>query len=110
DHSSECVLVIGQASVQDNEDTVKAVAEHQKLADKEIRAHSGIPGIPSTYGVGHGKMYYEPATKDAPQEDVWSSELYMNFVPQLFARLRKEFGEDVPLLHDVHHRLTPIEA
>src|SRR5437762_566827 len=34
----------------------------------------------------------------------------MNFVAQLFARLRKEVGEDVPLLHDVHHRLTPIEA
>src|SRR5256886_10449368 len=34
----------------------------------------------------------------------------MNFVPQLFARLRKEFGEDIPLLHDVHHRLTPNES
>src|SRR5437588_7933798 len=55
-------------------------------------------------------MYYEPAAKDAPPEEVWSSELYMNFVPQLFSRLRKEFGEDVPLLHDVHHRLTPMEA
>jgi len=34
----------------------------------------------------------------------------MNFAPQLFSRLRKEFGPDLPLLHDVHHRLTPIEA
>ncbi len=34
----------------------------------------------------------------------------MNFVPRLFERLRREFGEDLPLLHDVHHRLTPIEA
>ena len=24
--------------------------------------------------------------------------------------MRKEFGPDVHLLHDVHHRLTPIEA
>src|SRR5258708_16713751 len=55
-------------------------------------------------------MYYEPAEKDAPVEDVWSSELYLNFVPRLFDRLRKEFGSDVHLLHDVHHRLTPIEA
>ncbi len=55
-------------------------------------------------------MYYEPAEKDAPPESAWSSELYMNFVPRLFERLRKEFGEDLPLLHDVHHRLTPIEA
>jgi len=66
--------------------------------------------LQSTYGVGRGKMYYEPAEKDAPPESAWSSELYMNFVPRLFERLRKEFGEDLPLLHDVHHRLTPIEA
>lgn len=108
--SREGVLVYGHASGADIEDTVKAVAEYQKMGYKAIRAQSGIPGIPSTYGVGKGKMYYEPATKDWPQEDVWSSDLYMNFVPQLFARLRKEFGEDLPLLHDVHHRLTPNEA
>src|SRR5258706_4648257 len=108
--SRESVLVYGHASGADIEDTVKAVAHYKSLGYKAIRAQSGIPGIASTYGVGKGKMYYEPAVKDAPQEDVWSSELYMNFVPQLFARLRKEFGEDIPLLHDVHHRLTPIEA
>src|SRR6202035_3139255 len=51
-----------------------------------------------------------PAEKNAPLEDAWSSDLYLNFVPRLFERLRKEFGEDLPLLHDVHHRLTPIEA
>jgi mannonate dehydratase len=55
-------------------------------------------------------MHYEPAEIDAPPENLWSTDLYLNFVPQLFARLRKEFGEDLPLLHDVHHRLTPIEA
>lgn len=108
--SRESVLVYGHASGADIEDTVKAVAHYKSLGYKAIRAQSGIPGLASTYGVGKGKMYYEPAVKDAPQEDAWSSELYMNFVPQLFARLRKEFGEDIPLLHDVHHRLTPIEA
>ncbi|HLK04988.1 MAG TPA: D-mannonate dehydratase ManD [Candidatus Acidoferrum sp.] len=108
--SRESVLVYGHASGADIEDTVKAVAHYQSMGYKAIRAQSGIPGLASTYGVGKGKMYYEPAVKDAPQEDVWDSERYMNFVPQLFARLRKEFGEDVPLLHDVHHRLTPNEA
>src|SRR5260370_13225894 len=55
-------------------------------------------------------MYYEAAEKDAPLENVWSSALYLNFVPRLFERLRKEFGSDLHLLHDAHHRLTPIEA
>ena len=34
----------------------------------------------------------------------------LNHAPELFERLRKEFGSDVHLLHDAHHRLTPIEA
>src|SRR5260370_38772736 len=34
----------------------------------------------------------------------------MNCEPGLFERLRKEFGLDLHLLHDVHLRLPPIEA
>ena len=108
--SREAVLVYGHACGADIEDTVKAVAEYQALGYKAIRAQSGIPGLESTYGVGRGKMHYEPAEIDVPPENLWSTDLYLNFVPQLFARLRREFGEDVPLLHDAHHRLSPIEA
>src|SRR5213082_3117927 len=49
--SREGVLVYGHASGQDIEDTVRAVAEYQKLGYKAIRAQSGIPGIPSTNGL-----------------------------------------------------------
>ena len=108
--SRDGVLVYGHASGGDIEDTVKAVANYVALGYKAIRAQSGIPGLTSTYGVGRGNMYYEPAEKDAPPENQWSSEHYMNFVPQLFSRLRQEFGPDLHLLHDVHHRLTPMEA
>ncbi len=108
--SREGVLVYGHASGADVEETVAAVAHYKKLGYKAIRAQSGIPGLPSTYGVGRGKMHYEPAEKDAPPENVWSTELYLNFAPTLFARLRQEFGSELHLLHDVHHRLTPIEA
>src|SRR2546430_11426532 len=81
--SREGVLVYGHASGKDIEETVKAAAEYMKRGYKGIRAQVGIRGIPRSYGVGRGKMYYEPAAKDAPPEEVWSSELYMNFVPQL---------------------------
>lgn len=108
--SREAVLVYGHASGADVEDTVAAVAEYLKLGYKAIRAQSGIPGLGSTYGVGRGKMHYEPAEKGNAPENLWSSEKYLNFVPQLFARLRKEFGPELHLLHDAHHRLTPIEA
>jgi len=108
--SRDAILVYGHANGKDIDATVAAVADYAKLGYRAIRAQSGIPGLESTYGVGRGKMFYEPAEKDAPAEDAWSSELYLNFVPRLFERLRKEFGSDLHLLHDAHHRLTPIEA
>jgi mannonate dehydratase len=108
--SRDGVLVYGHASGGNLEETVTAVGEYIKLGYKAIRAQSGIPGLASTYGVGRGQMHYEPAEKGAPPENAWSTEKYLEFVPQLFSRLRKEFGPDVHLLHDAHHRLTPIEA
>ena len=108
--SRDGVLVYGHASGVDLEDTVKAVSEYVALGYKAIRAQSGVPGLQTTYGVGRGKMHYEPAEVDAPTENLWSSELYLQFVPKLFERLRREFGSALHLLHDAHHRLTPIEA
>jgi mannonate dehydratase len=108
--SRDGVLVYGHASGGNIEETVSAVGNYINRDYKAIRAQSGIPGLASTYGVGPGMGHYEPAEKGAPPENQWSTEHYLNFVPQLFARLRKEFGPDFHLLHDVHHRLTPIEA
>jgi mannonate dehydratase len=108
--SRDAVLVYGPASGGAVEETVDAVAKYVAQGYKAIRAQSGIPGLPNTYGVGRSGEHYEPAEKDAPPEHRWSSEHYLNFVPQLFFRLRKEFGPDLHLLHDAHHRLTPIEA
>jgi len=108
--SRESVLVYGHASGADIEETIQAVAHYVALGYRAIRAQSGVPGMDSTYGVGRGTMFYEPAEKDAPPENRWSTEHYLNFVPALFTRLRKEFPPHLPLLHDAHHRLAPIEA
>jgi mannonate dehydratase len=108
--SRDRVLVYGHASGDDLNATVEAVGKYIKLGYKAIRAQSGVPGMKSTYGVGRGDMYYEPAEKTAPPENFWSTEHYLNFAPQLFARLRQEFGSEIHLLHDSHHRLSPIEA
>jgi mannonate dehydratase len=108
--SRDAVLVYGHASGADIEKTVEAFAKYLELGYKAVRAQSGIPGLNSTYGVGRGVMAYEPAEKNAPPENQWSTEHYLSFVPHLFARLRNEFGPQVHILHDAHHRLTPIEA
>lgn len=55
-------------------------------------------------------MHYEPAEGKRPVETSWSSEKYLDHAPKLFEALRSRFGFEPQLLHDVHHRLTPIEA
>ncbi len=108
--SREGVMVYGHANGNDIAETVDEVAKYIDLGYKAIRAQSGIPGLDSTYGVAKDKMYYEPADADLPTENVWSTEKYLRHVPQLFDHLRDKFGFEHHLLHDVHHRLTPIEA
>src|SRR5512135_2971129 len=104
------VLVYGHANGRDIEETAEEVGKYVALGYKAVRAQSGIPGLASTYGVAGDKLFYEPAEKGLPPENAWSSEKYLLHVPKLFAALRLKFGDELHLLHDVHHRLTPIEA
>jgi mannonate dehydratase len=113
--SRESVLVYGHANGGTIDETVAAVGRYAAAGYKAIRAQCAVPGLADAYGVSRaaretGHPVYEPAEKGLPRETVWSTEQYLNFVPTLFERLRKEVGPDVHLLHDVHHRLTPIEA
>jgi mannonate dehydratase len=108
--SREAVRVYAHANGLSVDDAVKAVAHHLDLGYTAIRVQSGVPGLSSTYGVARGGKPYEPAEKSGVSEHRWSTEAYLNFVPRLFERIRSEFGDEVDLLHDVHHRLTPIEA
>lgn len=108
--SREGVMVYGHANATDADGVVAAAGRYLELGYRAVRAQSGIPGLKTTYGVGRGGVHYEPAEPGLPPENVWSTEAYLAFVPSLFERLRREFGPDVHLLHDAHHRLTPIEA
>jgi len=108
--SREGVMVYGHANGKTIEETVAEAMKYKADGYKAIRLQSGIPGLASTYGVSKDKKYYEPADADLPTENVWSTVKYMRTVPELFAAAREALGWDVHLLHDVHHRLTPIEA
>jgi mannonate dehydratase len=108
--SRTSVMVYGHASGNDIGETLDQVARYVDLGYQAVRAQSGIPGLPGTYGVSADKLFYEPAEKGLPPENVWSSEKYLLHVPRLFEALRAKFGDDLHLLHDAHHRLTPIQA
>jgi mannonate dehydratase len=104
------VLVYAHANGGDIAEAVDSVQKHVDLGYLAVRAQSGVPGVASSYGVPKAGKPYEPAERGLPSESLWSSERYLNFAPKLFQAVRDACGEDLHLLHDVHHRLTPIEA
>lgn len=106
------VLVYGHAA---GATVADALDDAQRLVDagyRAVRVQCGVPGLPATYGVPHGGPGpYEPAQAGpVPVETVWSTPPYLDVVPRLFAAARDRFGAGLHLLHDVHHRLTPMEA
>jgi len=107
--SRDAVMVYGHASGATIEATVAAAGGFIAQGYKAVRAQCAVPGLERVYGVAAGRAY-EPAERGPLPETVWSSERYLETVAPLFERLRREFGSQPHLLHDVHHRLRPIEA
>ncbi|MDM7955193.1 D-mannonate dehydratase ManD [Blastomonas sp.] len=108
--SRESVMVYGHANGTTIEDTIAVALDYQRQGYKAIRLQCGVPGMASTYGVSKDRYFYEPADADLPTENVWNTSKYLRVVPELFKAAREALGWDVHLLHDIHHRLTPIEA
>jgi mannonate dehydratase len=108
--SREAVLVYGHASGDTIDAAVQSAADYVGRGYRAVRVQTSVPGLEGTYGVAKGP-HYEPAVRGAsPQQTVWNTGLYVEVVPRLFAALREALGPHLHLLHDVHHRLTPIEA
>lgn len=110
--SREGVMVYCHTTGHTIDDVLEDYARHKEMGFKAIRVQCGVPGMKTTYGMAKGKgLAYEPATKGAwPEEQLWSTEKYLDFTPKLFDAVRSQFGFSEHLLHDMHHRLTPIEA
>lgn len=114
-------LAYGHASGRDTEELFDSIREHLDLGYKAIRVQTGIPGFDSVYGVaasagGDGERYdHEPARRGSggralPVEESWDTRAYLRHVPTVFEEVRSEFGAELPLLHDGHHRMSPREA
>src|SRR5262245_31389396 len=100
--SREDVLAYCHASATTVDETIASIAQYQKKGYRAIRVQCTTPGQDESYGVAKGGQRYEPAERGLPKETLWSTEPYLRFAPDLFARVRHEFGPDLHLLHDVH--------
>jgi mannonate dehydratase len=115
--SREGLLAYGHASGTSFESLGESINMHLEKGYRAIRVQSSIPGVHAVYGVAaqaqaSGERYdYEPAGRGAaPAQEDWDSAAYLRHVPKVFDYVRQEFGPELPLLHDAHHRLRPIEA
>jgi mannonate dehydratase len=97
--------------------THEAVADAARRFTSEgvryIRAQVGVEGQ-ATYGAGSNSPTNPPPVK-LTGEGHFAGELfepakYRRSVPKLFEYLRKELGDEIELLHDMHERLAPIDA
>lgn len=105
------ILTYTHTTGRDVAELKDSVDEKLAAGFRAVRVQSGVPGLNRVYGVNDQGGTYEPAqrTAIAPEED-WDSDLYLKTAPAMLASIREHVGPDVKLLHDVHHRLTPIQA
>jgi len=104
------VMIYGHASGASLEEMLDDFAEYLDRGYRAVRAQCAVPGMGKVYGVHPGSALYEPASAHLPAEESWDTGPYLRFAPRMLGAVRERFGFDVHLLHDVHHRLSPIEA
>jgi mannonate dehydratase len=73
-----------------------------------VRAQVGVPGQ-ETYGA-RGGAAGAGAADEHFAGNLFEPAAYQRAVPRLFEHLRRELGDEIELLHDVHERLHPIQA
>ena len=105
-------LVYTHATGRDIPELLDSVEEHREHGYRAIRLQTAVPGIPASYGVPtEGSKEYEPAARGtAPKIETWDTRAYLRYIPSVFEAARSKFGQELILLHDAHHRLTPTEA
>jgi len=118
--SREGLLAYGHASGKELPELFDSVREHLEEGYRAIRIQSGVPGLKAIYGIasqsadtfgGEARYDHEPARRGAlPVLEDWDTRSYLRHLPGVFEAVRHEFGPELPLLHDGHHRMTPIQA
>jgi len=114
------LMAYGHASGASLPELFDSVREHQAQGYRSIRVQTGVPGLNRIYGIasqsgpadaGAERYDHEPAQRGAlPAEEDWDTRAYLRHIPTVFEAVRNEFGPELPLLHDGHHRMTPIQA
>lgn len=97
----EGVKVYRHADGRDPQEVLDNVLKFQEQGILVIRCQLG----------GYGGIGREPRRPEGAQHGAYfDPDTYSVTVPKMFEYIRSKIGDELPLLHDVHERLTPIDA
>jgi mannonate dehydratase len=103
----------GHASGADLPELLDSIRARLDEGFRAVRVQSGVPGLGMVYGVTSTDIRRDQEANGRPPvpvEEIWDTGAYLRHLPGVFEAVRGEFGPELPLLHDAHHRLTPIQA
>ena len=103
----EAADVYRHASGEEIPEVIDMAKKYMSEGVRHVRVQVGTPGM-SGYGAGRrgGRT-----TADAlHSEPVFEPAVYIRRALKLFEECRKQLGEEVELLHDVHERVTPTQS
>jgi len=95
----------GHASGGEIPEVIESAKKYMAMGFRHVRCQIGVPGMAgygSRAGVKsvpalHGGRVYEPAP-------------YIRRALDMFEAIRKELGDEIEILHDVHERISPSQA
>jgi mannonate dehydratase len=95
------------ASGRTPEEVVTSVQKFMTQGFRHIRIQLGGYG---SVGILGNKPDFKEAAFGAESDSFMDQRAYLNSVPKMFQIVRKECGDEVELLHDIHERVEPMDA
>lgn len=112
--SREGALVYAHATGHDIDALLETISHYRSQGYKAVRVQCGIPNMPKGgYGIAaqdDDSKHFITQFGALPDQETWDSDTYLRHMPTVFEKIRERFGDDLKVLHDVHHRLLPREA
>jgi mannonate dehydratase len=95
----------GHADGAEIPEVIESARRYIAQGFRHVRVQIGIPGM-AGYGSRRGDVRI-PALHSSP---VFEPGVYMRRAVKMLEAVRKELGDEIELLHDVHERVSPIQA
>jgi mannonate dehydratase len=102
----EAVDCYGHASGGEIQQVIDSAKNYMSQGFRHVRIQVGVPGME---GYGAGGQGTAPLTGLTPGP-IFEPAYYIRRAMKLFEEARKQLGEEVELLHDVHSRVNPTQA